>query len=264
MDHLDEAEKATISDIDAALKRLNKSWAIAKRSCKEWDFKTSEQTLEALSAELEGLGNRWQEHEKIIRQVIELDQEFVESDDYPKEVETVLSELGIPLRGEFPNYEFPPFKLSFNRDQGVVRLSIGRRSQQTKAFAPEQLGAWVSSQYRKVIDSKFDANRFCKELLSAYELLNCLMLKQDQVNWGHSVPLKEIYRLLTFKQSAKQDYPEALFVFDLARLKEQPEIQYDRYQFDLEPSRNQASSFLLVNREGQESRVSTLAIHLLE
>jgi hypothetical protein len=264
MEQFEEAEKAAIGEIDAALKRLIKGWTIAKRSRKEWDFKTSEQTLEALTNDLEQMGDRWQEHETIIRKSTQIDQEFVESDDYPKEIETVLSELGIPVRGEFPNYEFPPFKLTFNRDQGTVRLSVGRRSQQTKVFAPEQLGAWVAAQYRKVIDSKFDANRFCKELLATYELLNCLMLKQDSVAWGHSVPLKEIYRLLTFKQAAKQDYPEALFVFDLARLKEQTEIQYDRYQFDLEPSRNSSSSFLLVNSQGQESRVSTLAIHLLE
>jgi hypothetical protein len=264
MEQFEEAEKAAIGEIDTALKRLNKGWAIAKRSRKEWDFKTSDQTLEALTDEIDKLSDRWQEHEKTIRETIEIDREFVESDEYPEDIEAVLNELGIPVRGEFPNYEFPPFKLTFNREQGTVRLSLGKRSQQTKAFAPDQLGTWVSAQYRKVIDSKFDSNRFCKELLATYELLNCLMLKQDSVSWGHSVPLKEVYRLLTFKQAAKQDYPEALFVFDLARLKEQPEIQYDRYQFDLEPSRNSASSFLLVNSQGQESRVSTLAIHLLE
>ena len=53
-------------------------------------------------------------------------------------------------------------------------------------------------------------------------------------------------------------------MFDLARLKEQSEIVYEKYQFDLEPSRNQASSFLLVNSQGQESRVSTLAIHVAD
>lgn len=122
----------------------------------------------------------------------------------------------------------------------------------------------VSGQYRRVIDSKFDAARFCRELISTYEMLNRLMLQKEEVVWGQSVPLKDIYRLLTMKQSTKQDYPEPLFIYDLARLKEQTEIRYDRYQFELEPSRNQASSFLLVNSQGQESRVSTLAIHLVE
>ncbi len=265
MEPFDDAlEKSAISEIDTALKRLNKGWTIAKRSLKEWDFKTSAQSLEGLADELDKLSDRWQEQETILRDSIEVDQKFVQSDDYAAAIEEVLKTSGIPVRGEFPNYEFPPFKLTFNREQGYVRLSVGRRSQQTKAFAPEQLGTWVAGQYRKVIESKFDATRFCKELLSAYELLNTLTLKQDSVAWGHSIPLKDIYRLLTLKQAAKQDYPEALFVFDLARLKEQSQIQYDQYQFDLEPSRNPASSFLLVNSQGQESRVSTLAIHLMD
>jgi hypothetical protein len=265
MEPFDDAlEKSAISEIDASLKRLNKSWVLAKRSLKEWDFKTSAQSLEGLTEELDKLSDRWQEQEKTLTDAIAVDQQFVQSDDYATAIEEVLKTSGIPVRGEFPNYEFPPFKLTFNREQGYVRLSVGRRSQQTKAFAPEQLGNWVLGQYRKVIESKFDATRFCKELLSAYELLNTLMLKQENVAWGHSVPLKDIYRLLTLKQAAKQDYPEALFVFDLARLKEQVQIQYDRYQFDLEPSRNPANSFLLVNSEGQESRVSTLAIHLMD
>jgi hypothetical protein len=260
----DAVEKAAISEFDVTLKRLIRIWAASKKALKEWDFKTSSQTLDSLSTELSQVEVQWQANEAVLRQALTVDQQFVDSEDYPTAIEKALTAIGVPVRGEFPNYEFPPFKLVFNRDQGYVRLSVGRRSQQTKAFAPEQLAPWVQGQYRKVIDSKFDANRFCRELLSAYEMLNRLMLNQADVAWGNSVPLKEIYRVLTLKQTARQDYPEALFVFDLARLKEQPEIVYDKYQFDLEPSRNQASSFLLVNREGQESRVSTLAIHWVE
>ncbi len=258
------SEKLALSEIDTALKRLIKVWAAVKKSRKEWDFKTSTQTLEVLTEELDKLGDRWVEQQTVIREGLQADQDFVSSDQYPIELENALKAVGIPVRGEFPNYEFPPFKLTFSRDQGVVKLSVGRRSQQIKAFAPEQLAPWVAGQYRRVIDSKFDASRFCRELISTYEMLNRLMLQKEEVVWGQSVPLKDIYRLLTLKQSTKQDYPEPLFIYDLARLKEQTEIRYDRYQFELEPSRNQASSFLLVNSQGQESRVSTLAIHLVE
>jgi hypothetical protein len=260
----DVVEKVAIGEFDVTLKRLIRAWTASKKALKEWDFKTSNQMLDSLTVELGQVEAQWESNQAVLRKALQVDQEFVDSAAYPKAIEDALKAINIPVRGEFPNYEFPPFKLVFNREQGNVRLSVGRRSQQTKAFAPEQLAPWVEAQYRKVIDSKFDANRFCRELLSAYEMLNCLMLNQSDIAWGHSVPLKDLYRVLTLKQTTRQDYPEALFVFDLARLKEQTEILYDKYQFDLEPSRNQASSFLLVNSEGQESRVSTLAIHLAE
>jgi hypothetical protein len=256
-------EKSAISELDSAFKRSLKLWGAIKKSRQDWDLKTTTQVLDGLGDELEKLGDRWQDNSGLIRQGLEADQAFIQSADYPPEIEAALKAVGVPLRGEFPNYEFPPFKLTFNLDQSTVRLSMGRKSQQTKAFATEQVANWVSSQYRKVIDSKFDATRFCRELLSAYEILNRVAMHQDEVNWGHSISLKDIYRLLTLKQAAKQDYPEPLFTFDLARLKEHPEIRYEQYQFELQPSRN-LPSFVLISSQGQESRVSTLAIHRVE
>jgi hypothetical protein len=256
-------EKSVISELDATLKRALKLWVIAKKSRQEWDFKTSTQILTGLNEVVGELSQRWPAHAATIQAALQADQAFVQSGDYPFEIEAALTEVGIPFKGEFPNYEFAPFKLTFNIEQNIVRLSMGRKSQQTKAFAPPQLANWVVGQYRKVADSKFDSTRFCRELLNAYELLNRLDVQKKEVAWGHSIGLKEIYRLLTLKQVAKQDYPEPLFTFDLARLKEQPEIRYEQYVFELQPSRN-LPGFVLINSQGQESRVSTLAIHLAE
>jgi hypothetical protein len=256
------SEEAVIKEVDASLKRLVKTWAALKRSRKELDFKTATQVLNAPGQELQQLGDRWEQVQATLQEGIQTDQAFVASDAYPQAIEQALKDAGVPIKGEYPVYEFPPFKLTFTSD--TIRLGMGRRSQQIRAFAPDQVAAWVAREYRRVIDSKFDANRFCRELLSAYELLNQLSVKADQTLWGHSIPLKDIYRLLTLRQSSRQDYPEPLFTYDLARLKEQPEIFYESYQFELAPSRNQASSFLLVNSRGQESRVSNLVIYQKE
>ena len=86
-------------------------------------------------------------------------------------------------------------------------------------------------------------------------------MKKDSVVWGHSVPLKEIYKLLTLKYSVRKEYSVALFTYDLARLKEQFDIYYDNHQFELVPSREQSSGLLLVSSKGQESRVSSLIIY---
>jgi hypothetical protein len=255
------AEKAVFTEIDTAMRHLLKTWVSSQKARKDWDFKTLIQSLDALTTDLMQLADNWEEHYNQIQQAVQADHDFVLSDDYPAQVEEALRTAGIPFRGEFPTYDFPPFRLIFSRDTGVIRLSLGRRSQQTKSFAPAHLATWVAGQYKRVSDSKFNAAQFCKELLTAYEMLNCLVLKHETVHWGHPVALKDIYRLLTLRQSTKQDYPEPLFIYDLARLKEQVDIHYEGYRFELVPSRNQASSFLLVNSQGQESRVNSLTIH---
>ena len=255
------SEKAAIRYIDAVLKRLANHWASVKKARNDLDFKTVAQAVDDTDEDIRQLALGWGEHQTALENAIQADRDFVLSDVYPLQVEKALKDAEVRIKGEFPNYEFPPFKLTFPRDHGYVRLSMRRRSQQTKAFAPVALAAWVSKKYQQVINSKFNADRFCHELFIAYEMSNRLNLKNDSAVWGHPVPLKEIYQLLTLKQSVKQDYPEALFTYDLARLKEQPDICYEGHRFELVPSRNQSSGLLLVSSKGQESRVSSLIIY---
>lgn len=254
-------EESTLRDVDAVLKRLSSRWVSIKKARIDLDFKTAAQALDDTDEAIRQLALIWGEHQTVIKNAIQIDQDEVLSDAYVIEVEKAMKDAKIPIKGEFPTYEFPPFKLTFSREHGYVKLSMGRRSQQKKAFAPEAIAAWVAKEYQRVINSKFNAERFCQELLIAYEMGNRLNLKQDSVLWGHSVSLKEIYKLLTLKQSAKQDYPEALFTYDLARLKEQFDIRYDGRRFEFAPSRDQSSGLLLVNSKGQESRVSSLIIY---
>lgn len=262
MNDLDRpSEEAAIRHIDAVLKQLTSRWASIKKARIDLDFKTVAQALNGADENIGQLARSWGEHQTVIKNATQVDQDFVLSDAYPTEGEKAMKDAGIPIKGEFPTYEFPPFKLTFSLDNGQVRLSMGRRRQQTKAFAPTALTAWVCKEYQMLINSKFNAERFCEELLIAYEMANRLNLKQDSVVWGHPVSLKEIYKLLTLKHSAKQDYPEAFFTYDLARLKEQFDIRYDGRRFELVPSRNQSSGLLLVNRKAQESRVSSLIIY---
>lgn len=262
MEDLDSShEKIAITEMDSQVRLIAKNWFSLKKARKGWDFKSTQQLLDILTQDIQQLKNTWEIQKPAIETGQIFDQTHVNSAEYPPELEAALQAAGIPFRGEFPNYEFPPFKLTFNLDLGTVRLALGRRSQQTRAFAPTQVAEWVALQYKRVVESKFDADRFCKELLFAYELLNRLAMKQDHVTWEHPIPLKEIYRILTVKQSAKQDYPEAMFIFDLARLKEQLLITYNGYTFELVPTREQLNSYVLINRQGQESRVSTLNIY---
>lgn len=255
------SEESSIKDVDAVLKHLTNRWASVKKARIDLDFKVVAQALDGVDEYIRQLAISWGEHQTVIKNAIQVDRDFVLSDAYPLQVEKALKDAEVPIKGDFPTYEFPPFKLTFSLENGYVKLSMGRRSQQKKAFASAALAAWVSKEYQQVINSKFNAELFCQELLTAYEMTNRLNLKKDSVVWGHPVTLKEIYKLLTLKQSAKQEYPEAIFAYDLARLKEEFDIYYDGRRFELVPSRNQSSGLLLVNSKGQESRVSSLIIY---
>jgi len=254
-------DQVVITEVNSTLKRLLKHWGNVKKAQQHWDFKSSDQVLAAFTEDLDHLSQSWPESCQTLQTAIAEDQAFVQSAAYPAAIAAAFAAVEVPLQGEFPTYEFPPFKLTFAPESGVVRLSIGRQSQQTRLFAPEVLAAWVAVQYKRVVNSSFNADRFCRDLLSAYEIINRLALKQPDVTWGHPVPLKEIYKLLTLKQSTRQDYPESLFVYDLARLKEQFDISYNQYRFELVPSRNAAKGLLLRNSKGQESRVDALIIY---
>lgn len=255
------SEEAAIKRVDAVLKQLTSRWASLKKARIDLDFKTVAQAVDGVDENLKQLAISWGEEQTVIENAIQVDRDFVLSDAYPVEVEKALKDAGVPIKGEFPNYEFSPFKLTFFLDSGYVKLGMGRRAQQKKALASTTIAIWVSKEYQRVVNSKFDVEQFCQELLSAYEMLNRLNLKKDSVVWGHPITLKEIYKLLTLKTSAKQDYPEALFAYDLARLKEQFDILHNGHRFEFVPSRNQSSGLLLVSSKGQESRVSSLTIY---
>ena len=255
------SEEAAIKRIDAVLKQLTSRWASVKKARSELDFKTLAQALDGFDENIRQLETSWNEHQPVIENAIQVDLDFVLSDAYPPQIEKALNDVGVPIKGEFPNYEFPPFKLTFSRNNGYVKLSMGKRSLQNKFFNPAVLAARVAQEYQRVVNSKFNSEQFCQELFGAYEMLNRLSMKKDSVVWGHSVPLKDIYKLLTLKFSTRKDYSEALFTYDLARLKEQFDIYYDNYQFELVPSREQSSGLLLVSSKGQESRVSSLIIY---
>lgn len=255
------SEEAAIKRVDAVLKQLTSWWASLKKARIDLDFKTVAQALNGVDESLGQLAISWGEDRTVIENAMQVDWDFVLSDAYPVQVEKALKDAGVPIKGEFPNYEFSPFKLTFFLDSGYVKLGMGRKAQQKKALASTAIAAWVAKEYQRVANSKFNVEQFSQELFSAYEMLNRLNLNKDSVVWGHPIALKEIYKLLTLKNSAKQDYPEALFTYDLARLKEQFDISHNGYRFEFVPSRNQSSGLLLVSSKGQESRVGSLTIH---
>ncbi|WP_448564253.1 hypothetical protein [Trichothermofontia sp.] len=124
-----------ISEVDATLKRLLKHWGNVKKAQQSWDFKSSEQVLSAFTDDLEQLAQGWPTSRQTLQSAIAQHQAFVQSKAYPAAIAAAFAAVDVPLQGEFPTYEFPPFKLTFSPENGYVCLSIGRQSQQTHLFA---------------------------------------------------------------------------------------------------------------------------------
>lgn len=258
---VNQQDRAVIEAVTSRIRRLSKNWNALKKAKAEWDFKTLDQTLDAFGRDVMEVAAEWRQEQTLIVGDIAGLREFVRSSDYPQRLEEALKGAEIPFQGTFPHYECPPFKLMIAADEGMIRLSLGRKQERTTALSPERVAVWVAGRYRRIVGRRFDHTRFCKELLAAYEWANQHASRKGSVLWGHPVSLRTIYKLLTIRQSSRQDYPESLFIYELGRVQERFNIVLEGYRFELGFERDQSQAFVIVNSHGRESRVSTLTVH---
>ncbi|MBU6428563.1 MAG: hypothetical protein KGR26_06120, partial [Cyanobacteria bacterium REEB65] len=203
--------------------------------------------------------SRWQARRSDLERGFSSLQDYTRTPQWLAEVEAALRTSGVPWqRAGEREYEFPPFKLTLQ--DGYARLALGRKSERTTSLAPKELAAWVAKRYDRVGNSRFDAQAFKKELLAAYQIANRAKYG-GAIQWGNSVELTLIYDLLTLRQAARQDYPRQLFLFDLARLREEPDLQHDGHRFEFGFARGQDKVFAVIDRQGREVRLGSLILY---
>lgn len=256
-----ELEKTALEKVDGLSRQLYKNWLAVKKAKAVWDFRALQKAESAYATELDELAELWSEGQSQLAREVRADSDFVGSDAWRIEVEDALKAQGIPLQGSFPQYEFPPFKLTLAVDEQEAKLGLGRKLERTTALCPKTLAAWVSARYQAVAGKRFDAGSFMRDLLQAYKFANKMAFREEDVLWGRAVGLDVIYELLTVKQSARQEYPKPLFVYNLGRLKEQFDLTHDGYRLELGFARNQSRALLVVDSQGRESRLSSLTVY---
>lgn len=256
-----EEHSTMIPVFDSSAKNLIKNWQIVKNISKSWNIKDSVQTSSSIIPLLEKLTESW----TIIQEELDLSfedlKQKINSTEFISSLENSLRDLGVPINGEFPQYDLPPFKLTISRDTFEAKLSLGRKLERTAVLNPPELAKWVSIRYKKLTSRKFNQIAFMKELLEAYSYANRLVYRDKEIAWGRAVPLNDIYDLLTLKASSRQDYPKQFYIYDLGLLKEQSTISYEEYKFELGFARNQSKSITIVDSLGRESRISSLTIY---
>lgn len=228
-----------------------------------WDFQSMQSAVDEVGTKISVLVEHWEATKPLLNtEMMQLRERFVDKE-YPEALEMALRQVGVVFSGAFAEgYELPPFRLYIETDGPMAKLVMGRKQYKSGELEPNTLAKWIWNHQQSLLKRKFDSQRFCQELLSAYEYANRLAYRQEKVLFGRAVDLNVIYQLLTIKRSSKKEYPLEQFIYDLGRLKEQFEIAYRDYRFEFGYSRNQKKAFQVVDSQGKTSRISSLNIHL--
>ncbi|MDO8685357.1 MAG: hypothetical protein Q7J78_01655 [Clostridiales bacterium] len=261
MNDINEKGNTMITAFDSNIKSLVRDWHVLKNVLKSWNIRDSVQIAAKMDPLTEELKENWNSLQTETNQVFDEIKLNLNSPEFILSLEKAIKDLNIPLAGEFPNYDIPPFKLSISLENYEARLSLGRKIERTPSLNPQELAKWVSLRYKKISGRKFNLSAFLKDMLEAYSISNRLNFREKDTAWGRAVPLNDIYELLTLKQTARQDYPKQFFMYDLGLLKEQSTISYGEYRFELGFARNQLKSILIVDSLGRQSMISSLTIY---
>lgn len=248
-------------NVENTLKESTKAWAQAGEAATTWDIQGLERAMKTLDQKQSELSTYWQEARKDLLELEQLLHDSLKESTYAVELEQCLRTAGIPLQRNFPEYDFPPFKLVIDSEAMEARLIYGRKVEKTRVLQPTKLSEWVALRYQKVVGKKFDAKRLMKELMGAYQYANRYTYRGEDVLWGRAISLELLYDLLTLRKPSKQDYPKSLYLYELGLLKEQPDLSVDGFAFEFGFAREQSKALVLVDSRGRESRVSSLTIY---
>jgi hypothetical protein len=250
-----DIDKSTISEAGLVLKGLTNHCNNLKKSLETWNVSDMDKSVKSFNESM----NQMNEKSGLVVDAATTQsttiRDFINSDEYKIRLDAALKNTGMPISGEFPQYEAIPFKLTINTDAMEARMAFGRKAQKTTTMNPEVLATWASAIYKKTVGKKFDTSVFMKDLLEAYLYANRLTFRDGEVLWGKAVPLELIYTLFSVKRSVRAEYSKIAFMYELGRLKENSDLSLEGYQFEFGFARNQSNS------QGRESTISSLTIY---
>ena len=222
------------------------------------------------NGDLRALDKRIQEMEEILKKseeslkalkagVSSFDRsEYVLSGDYRKEIVGELEKQAIDVKdGEGMVLEVFPNKISINGETQEITIDKKR----LYCLNPEIIVDTVKKTQDKMASASFNAERFIKELSSAYEqYISIESVKKNKKPVRNYVKLSEIYKMLAPTARAKKDYDIQSYAFDLARLFNMGTvITKDGYELDWDTSRNlDKSAIRILDGNGNENYLKSL------
>ncbi|MBM3268885.1 MAG: hypothetical protein FJZ01_14695 [Candidatus Sericytochromatia bacterium] len=252
---------AVVAEATALTRRIVRSWATVRKAYPAWDFQNFDKALADLTTALAEAHGGWPSRSEALVASLRGSREFTRTEQYVQQLEDALREAGLgPQKTGPAEFAFPPFKLDLKLAEGYARLLLGRKAERATELAPKNLAAWIRKRYDRVTKSKFDSERFKKDLFLAFQVGTQIKYGGD-VKWGYAVELKLIYELLTLRAASRQDYPRELFLFDLARLLAIPNLEHSGQRFEFGFARGQDKIFVVTDSDGKEMRLASLTVY---
>jgi len=215
---LPEALEANLRDLAAALKSLEGQAKALRTAAGTWDFRRLRQRLpellEALSA-IEKLGERFRG--ELQRFGLQDFGPAVET--YVRLLTAEAGRLGLDLAGEYPDFTAFPVELHVRLADEQVR--IGKKTAST--LEPHTVVQALQKEQARLHRSSFNAQRFMKSLVAAYDLL---APEREGRASASSVSLLKIHDVLTLR-TGKADYSRQAFAFDIYRLRRTTDLVFE-------------------------------------
>ncbi|MHB8278776.1 MAG: hypothetical protein ACYDIA_14135 [Candidatus Humimicrobiaceae bacterium] len=257
----EEKNNTSFESFEALLKDINKSWGKIKKNLNTWELNNFNSILNNSDVEIRDLNNLWDETNIFAKKELENRVKYINSEEYKFELENSFREMKMPFLGEFPEYDIIPLKLIINIELLEAKLFYGRKNDRTSMLNPKILSQWIFNKYKALTGKKFDAVGFMKELVDAYSMINKINYREKNVIWGKAVPLNDIYSCLTLRRISKKDYPKQLYMYELGQLKENSDMSFGDYKFELGFAKNPTNALIIIDSKGVESRLSSLTIY---
>lgn len=176
--------------------------------------------------------------------------QYFESGDFEKQLLDVCREKNIDVYGESPVYEMFPYKVRIDAENQDIYLDRKKVS----SMRPLSFAAQVAAGQEKLKKASFNADVFALELADAYDTALLRTGKKP----GTDIYLQTLYKTMTPMSRSRKEYDPQSFAFDLARLVAAgiTETKNGR-QFQLGPSRNNAKSVRILDKDGNERFYAT-------
>ncbi|RDV83261.1 hypothetical protein [Ammonifex thiophilus] len=164
---------------------------------------------------------------------------------------------GLPVSGNFPDYEVFPFRVRVYPERGVIEVN----ERILHMLRPRALAAYLKAEREKLYRAPFNAQRFIDTLARVYDILLAVKQTRLKVEFppGTSIPLADVYDQLVLHPGYKRHYSRGMFAFDLYRLlRSEIRRASDGRLLELGEPARRIKPIVIYDEQGRELRFTSL------
>ncbi len=167
--------------------------------------------------------------------------------------------LGHSVDGEYPTLRVFPVEVKVDVAHDLVQVN----NRIVRVLHPKAVAALVSKEVAKRYKERFNVNQFLRALVRVYDALIAekisSTLDHPQKNIIRSIPLKQIYSLLSIRTGAS-GYSQNQFAFDLYRVRTESDLMFEGRRLVFESTRNASGAIVIPLPGGQKEHIGSLEV----